>query len=277
MCQGMLIVGGYFSSVDGGIPAHSIAAWDGTAWHTLGLGLGSGQPCDYQYVFAIACDGDGLVAGGNFYEAGGAPANHIARWDGEQWAPLGEGLGSEWDCALTLSWFEGGLVAGGHFIEAGGAAASHIARWDGASWSALGSGVNDDVYCLQMLNGDLIAGGCFHSAGGSPSWHIARRLGTAMDDVPAMVLGTALLLEVPNPYRLGQPIALSAPLGMSLGVAIYGPNGRLERTLFHGRWNGSRLIWDGRTDGGMTAGSGVYFCRARAAGWEASRRILRIR
>ncbi len=36
--------------------------------------------------------GPGLYAGGGFTTAGGAPASHIAKWDGTTWATLGSGM-----------------------------------------------------------------------------------------------------------------------------------------------------------------------------------------
>src|SRR5881296_2866745 len=40
-------------------------------------------------------DGSGvaLFVGGDFTFAGGAPANHIARWNGSSWTALGSGIG----------------------------------------------------------------------------------------------------------------------------------------------------------------------------------------
>ena len=35
----------------------------------------------------------GCAAGGSFTNAGGTPANSIARWDGTHWLALGSGLG----------------------------------------------------------------------------------------------------------------------------------------------------------------------------------------
>ena len=37
-------------------------------------------------------DGD-LYAGGLFNQVGDQVVNHVARWDGEAWHPLGEGVG----------------------------------------------------------------------------------------------------------------------------------------------------------------------------------------
>ena len=46
-----------------------------------------------DHVNALAFGPDGsLYAGGKFTTAGGVTANHIARWDGSDWHPLGSGI-----------------------------------------------------------------------------------------------------------------------------------------------------------------------------------------
>jgi hypothetical protein len=116
--------------VGGGIPAYSIARWDGGQWHALGDGIGSGVPWDYQYVFALATYEDDVVAAGNFVLAGGEPASRIARWNGADWGTLGSGLHNE---AFALQVSAGELFVGGHFGYAGGKSSTNIARWMGES------------------------------------------------------------------------------------------------------------------------------------------------
>src|SRR5262245_14130350 len=95
-------------------------------------------------------DGSGaaLYAGGMFTVAGGQVANHVAKWDGSSWSPLGSGL--EWR-VWTLAAFDDGsgaaLYAGGAFWVPGG---YYIARWDGTAWSAVGSGMDQPVDALAV-------------------------------------------------------------------------------------------------------------------------------
>lgn len=101
--------------------------------------------------------------------AEGIAANHIARWDGAHWSPLGTGLESppgSYAGGNSLEVFDDGsgpaLWAGGFFQSAGGIPASHIARWDGAAWSAAGS-IAGFVYALRVYDDGtgpaLFAGG----------------------------------------------------------------------------------------------------------------------
>ena len=42
---------------------------------------------------ALALDGSGnLYAAGYFTEAGGVSVNYVAKWDGQNWSPLGAGM-----------------------------------------------------------------------------------------------------------------------------------------------------------------------------------------
>ncbi len=128
--QGSLLVAGYFSGVGGGVPAHSIGRWDGAQWHTVGAGIGSGTPCDYQYVFALAAYQETVFAAGSFFLAGGAPADRIARWNGSEWTTMGSGLS---DSGYTLMWSGADLFAGGAFLHAGSTQSYRLARWLGQS------------------------------------------------------------------------------------------------------------------------------------------------
>jgi hypothetical protein len=71
-----LYAGGEFTTA-GGVPAHGIARWDGTAWSSLGSGMN-----DWVRALTVFDDGTGpaLYAGGNFTTAGGGGAGRIAKW-----------------------------------------------------------------------------------------------------------------------------------------------------------------------------------------------------
>ena len=73
-----LFVAGYDFARMGEVPASAIARWDGTAWSGLGSGVSDSQrPC---CVLALAAHGHELFVGGFFNQAGGQPANNLARW-----------------------------------------------------------------------------------------------------------------------------------------------------------------------------------------------------
>jgi hypothetical protein len=79
-----------------------------------------------QRVFDLAVVGTDLYATGEFTQAGGQPANRIARWDGTNWHALGSGLSNIGHAVGAQS---GKLWVGGEFKIAGLAGSSRIARW----------------------------------------------------------------------------------------------------------------------------------------------------
>jgi hypothetical protein len=136
-----LFVGGPFYRAGEILDANGVARWDGVEWSALGTGIRNftDPPAAHNADAMIVFDdgsGPALYVGGHFTHAGGIPALNIARWDGAEWTPLGEGLyGSVGVRALAV--YDDGsgpaLYAGGYF-EGG------VARWDGESWSTIGGG-----------------------------------------------------------------------------------------------------------------------------------------
>ena len=116
-----LVAGGSFTTA-GGVAANRIARWNGSAWSALGTGVTGGSTIQVNSL-RVHADGTGtaLYAGGRFTTAGGLPSNHVARWDGSTWSPLGDGLGSS---VNALGSFDDGrglaLFAAGSFVSVGG-------------------------------------------------------------------------------------------------------------------------------------------------------------
>ncbi|MGC3970481.1 MAG: hypothetical protein QM775_25035 [Pirellulales bacterium] len=124
------------------------------AWSSLG---GSPGPHGPAYAVVRLANGD-VIAGGGFATVGTTPMNHIARWNGTTWSPLGTGV-NDYVYALTVL-ANGDVIAGGAFTLAGGVNVGGIARWNGAAWSSLAYGFQ--VFAVESLgrmpNGDLVAG-----------------------------------------------------------------------------------------------------------------------
>lgn len=147
----VLYVGGDFTGA-GGKNAFHIARWDGVSWS----GLGSG--CHQTTVRAVAVYDDGqgpaVYAAGGFTTCGGVPVHGIAKWDGQKWSALGQGLGGE---ARALAVFDDGtgpaLYVGGDFTMVDGQPIRRIARWNGQAWSAVGD-IGDvfTIFSLKVLD-----------------------------------------------------------------------------------------------------------------------------
>lgn len=86
-----LIVGGTFTS-NNGVPTRGIALWNGTDWAPMGAGV-DGRVSAMCVLDSGA--GPELYIAGLFATTSSPPGtvlNHVARWDGANWVPVGAGL-----------------------------------------------------------------------------------------------------------------------------------------------------------------------------------------
>ena len=99
-------------------------------------------------------------------------------------------------------------------------------------------------------------------------------------DEPAIPARFALHRSMPNPLRSGTAIAYDVPVnGARVKLTVYDVAGRRVRTLVDGPQTAGRksATWDGRDDRGTIVGSGVYYCRLEAPGYEQSIKITVLR
>ena len=217
--DGHLVVGGAFTSIDAQ-PCARVAMRVDSLWVPLGAGIAGSN--DFPVVRALADFGGDLYAAGEFTLAGGQPAANVARWDGADWHPLGEGVDGAVHALLVDS---GLLYVGGDFTHAGGLPAAGVARWDGATWTPIGDTIQGHVYALASFAGHLVAGGSFllsddPSAGDlvywdAGAWHgiVDMPIGGAMSLLPR---GDELWIA-----GLFQEIRDGAAYIPSYGVAVF--------------------------------------------------------
>ena len=114
---------------------------------------------------------------------------------------------------------------------------------------------------------------------GNESNPASPELVTGVDD-PKTPAQFALYRSVPNPLRSGTEIAYDVPLdGGEVRLTVYDVAGRRVRTLADGPQTAGRksATWDGRDDRGNIVGSGVYYCRLEAPGYEQNIKITVLR
>ena len=200
-----LAAGGYFDLPD----SHGfrgMATWDGKAWHefyfeekqnAFGVGAYTAQPM--QCFAVLDTDGDGprpptLYMGGyleySWNHAATGLINGVARWIGNGWDSLGDGVEGWGDIGLNVramaAMDDDGpgplppvLYVAGSFDSAGGQPAKNVARWDETTqtWSSLGTGVKNMARALAVWDrGEgpvLYVGGHFESAGDQDAAFIA--------------------------------------------------------------------------------------------------------
>jgi hypothetical protein len=198
-----IYAGGEFVSYSGEQWLNYIARWTGTGWAPVGDGF------DGPVYALTVFDDDGpgpnlpaLYAGGRFTHADGAPANSIAKWEGNTWSPVGDGMAAQYSPTVyALAEFDDddagpnlpALYAGGYFTTAGGITANNVAKWDGTAWSALESGTNRSVYALAVFDPDgsgpqpsvLVAGGAFWQVADLPANRVAQWTGSTWSSLGA--------------------------------------------------------------------------------------------
>lgn len=223
--NGDLVVGGNFTSA-GGVAANFVARWDGSAWHPFGSGVASSTFTTRVRALTLLANGD-LVAGGSFETAGGLPANHLARWNGAAWSPLGAGADSGLHAALGTN--GGELLAAGDFTQVDGVPANRVAlRTTGcaATSSSYGNG------CLGGGGATALVPTRLAWLGGAVGAHAS---GAAPNALAVGVYGFAsLALPMPLVHGLGIPgctllvhddILLQFPVvGTTVATALTIPN-----------------------------------------------------
>jgi len=164
--NGQVVVSGEFDRI-GSEPVSGIASWNGTSWNALGSGL-SGHingTAAVMYPHDLCTFGTDLIVAGNFKLAGGQTVNGIARWDGTQWHPLGQGFNHT---VYGIAVYNGELYAGGDFTQSGSQVLGNIAKWNGNEWVSPGFSLFYDdsnyysyVHSLKVLNDQLVISGGF--------------------------------------------------------------------------------------------------------------------
>ncbi len=178
-----LYAGGWFDAM-GGVPARGIARWDGKRWTDVGGSLVEGTV--HAMVVHDFGSGPELVIGGWFEQVGQSECHHVARWNGQTWAPLASGATLD-RFVEAMAVFDSGngpeLYAAGLIDSADGAPAGHIIRWDGTAWRDVGGGVEPNwhyvpIYDMTVFDDGtgpaLYVSGAFDSAGGVPAENVAR-------------------------------------------------------------------------------------------------------
>jgi hypothetical protein len=175
---GELIIGGQFTYL-GGVPAASVAAWNGASWRALGAGI------EYSGSFGVVCDmtehvGE-LIVVGDFDLAGGEPAPDVAAWDGESWRGFGTEEFTNAPVQSVVVWNDE-VIVGGSFGWVGDRDCPLLARWSGTRWEPLvTSHEGHGVYALAVYDGDLIVSGAMESLDGAAVNYLARYDGASWE------------------------------------------------------------------------------------------------
>lgn len=134
-----LYAGGVILSPAGDLAAR-VAIWRNGTWSALDLTYPNGFPTVNTMVVFNDGSGPALYVGGSFTKAGAVTANCIAKWNGQRWSALGQGVEGE---VKSMTVFDDGggptLYITGHF-NLGRHIPFVVAKWDGRQWVGLAGG-----------------------------------------------------------------------------------------------------------------------------------------
>lgn len=250
---GVVVGGGFTQSTYSPQPAVNIASWDGLSMSPFGAGLDAQVNALEAFQYPGPFGDHELIAGGYFTHAGGAPANHIARWRASAfgpptgWEPMGAGMDG---AVLAIERYNGATYAGGNFWASGGTALANIGRWNESTdtWENI-VGSNGVVYALKAYGGYLYAGGSFTAIGGNfGTGGLARYNGSTWSAVGGFFNGSVYELEVHDGVLV-------------IGGDFTGINASPDLAWYDGSGYGT-FGFGGGTDGAVTAlhstGSRLY-------------------
>ena len=113
-----------------------------------------------------------------------------------------------------------------------------------------------------------------------PDWKQRVNVRTLVEQISDVrPSGSALLRNYPNPFNSNTTIEYKIDINESVQLQIYDALGKKIRTLIDEKQRPGHysVQWDGRTDGGVTVGSGVYMYRLVAGSYQKTLRLILIR
>ena len=177
-----LYVGGSFSQVGSPIVnAANVARFDWTDYQWFAMGDGVNDNVNDVYVYDSDAGqtrgfgepqpsgGSVVLVGGDFTQAGGAPAPRIARWDEGTWSPMGDGFNR---FVSAIGMWQDEVIASGKFDATGSFNALHLARWtldDPPAPACPGDASGDNAVDFSDLNAVLVAFGQSGAPGFTPA------------------------------------------------------------------------------------------------------------
>ncbi len=151
-------------------PTNNIAKWNGSYWEGVGNppGVSKYAIIDWSHVEEMVEYNNELYIVGSFDSVGGVPAINIAKWNGTNWAGLGNGQTPPVIAPVGLhcaTVYNGELYMGGGYFE--------IYKWNGSNWSVVTT-TDHEVNDMCVYNGELIVTGLFDTIAGISCKGLAR-------------------------------------------------------------------------------------------------------
>ena len=163
-----IYVTGNFREI-GGKKISGLARWNGTEWNDVGGKLKRIGQTDLVSAFALEVYNNELYVTGNFDTIGSTRCTRIAKWDGINWANLGDGHHPTCyqDGITALTHYQGELYVAGNINCS--FQPEPISKLVGTNWVDVGPGLFGGgwVNKLKEFNGKLYVAGYFSTQSGN--------------------------------------------------------------------------------------------------------------
>ncbi len=244
-----------------------ISGLSATTWN------GSGNDHDEAYAILRDSSSGDILVGGTDVSTGSQYNWVIRRYDAALGSLVSEirhdGPASGQDSLYAMAWDDAGrIVAGGYTqLIGGGDGGWGIGVFNPVSGALLGhaefaghASEDDQLFGLATGPGGVIyATGYDYFGASNQRWRVARYACPSALTTPPVVAPTFdAATAYPNPFRPGKGDAAVKIAGVDAGsiVKVYSGRGRLVRTLV--ARDCGEAAWDGTSEGGDPAGSGIY-------------------
>lgn len=117
-------------------------------------------PFGVPLVEALLSDGDDLYVGGGFRYAGWQNILGIAKWSGNSWHKVGNGI--DYPRVISIRKYNNKIYIGGYWNTINGIYSKGIARFNGTTWEGVPNSygtIQDDIRTMEVHNGILNLGG----------------------------------------------------------------------------------------------------------------------
>ena len=139
--------------------------------------------------------------------------------------------------------------------------------------------LNDVYECADQPNRTLTLDPDSFDAVGNPQINgldLANSCSDLSPVTPINPFALSLAQNMPNPFNPSTEIRFSVPAAGQGHLRVYNVRGEMVRSLLDGHFaaGSGSVVWNGRTDNGLNAGSGVYFYRLEVGGHSLAKRMV---
>lgn len=171
--NGKLWIYGAFKDL-GGVPGYNIYTFDGNHFSAVGIPISYFSNNDP--VFKMIKYRGEIYALGSFSDPPSYSISRFAKYDGQSWSSVGNGIVGSIDNAAEMIIYKDTLYIAGTFSKASGNAGNYIMKWDGTQLHDAGFRGFDRwwaVWKLLVYRNRLYAFGNFPSVAGQKAFGVA--------------------------------------------------------------------------------------------------------